>query len=704
MTTELDNLHNEADGENNQNLNPQEASDESTEQEADKQELVKEDSEEVAETVTAEENSADAEAPAEIPQESENPQEIKEAITDTVETTAEEISPAQNSDDYKSEELQEESEESEESVEEEIPFKNYEELPIAVLVGEAKNLLKNHPVRKLREHFNQIRDAVKKQLEEDEVSKKEAFVEEGGEVLDFQYDHPSRKEFNAVFNDYRKQLDAYYKEQEKAQQENLKERLQIIDELKALYMEQNDESSNIFTHFRKLKTRWHNAGSIPKAQAGNVFKTYFHHLDNFYEYLDLNKELREMDYAHNLVVRESIIKRAEELVAEENVQKALNELQYLHRLWKEEAVPVAEDLREPTWQKFKELTHKIHDRKSELGEKIKAEQEENLTKKQEILAEIAKLTQNAEKKSHGEWQSGIKKLNNLRENFLAAGRVPKEFNQKMWDEFKTATRDFNHAKNEFYKSLKSDQQTNLEKKQELLNIAKEHAQSTDWNASVQVIKKIQADWKKIGHVPRKYSDSIWKEFKDACNAFFDHYKERGNQANQQFEDNFLKKEEFLKEVSGFKPSGDAQQDLNTINEFNVKWNSLGKVPASKMSINGDFNKTISELVKSFGLSQNEIQDFKMASLVDQIKSGNDGRLLDDEIRKARKTIDELEKEINQLETNVGFFANANQDSPLLKDVYRQIEEKRARLTDTEIRLRKLHRIDFDDSDSEGTEG
>ena len=704
MTTELDNLHNEADGENNQNLNPQEASDESTEQEADKQELVKEDSEEVAETVTAEENSADAEAPAEIPQESENPQEIKEAITDTVETTAEEISPAQNSDDYKSEELQEESEESEESVEEEIPFKNYEELPIAVLVGEAKNLLKNHPVRKLREHFNQIRDAVKKQLEEDEVSKKEAFVEEGGEVLDFQYDHPSRKEFNAVFNDYRKQLDAYYKEQEKAQQENLKERLQIIDELKALYMEQNDESSNIFTHFRKLKTRWHNAGSIPKAQAGNVFKTYFHHLDNFYEYLDLNKELREMDYAHNLVVRESIIKRAEELVAEENVQKALNELQYLHRLWKEEAVPVAEDLREPTWQKFKELTHKIHDRKSELGEKIKAEQEENLTKKQEILAEIAKLTQNAEKKSHGEWQSGIKKLNNLRENFLAAGRVPKEFNQKMWDEFKTATRDFNHAKNEFYKSLKSDQQTNLEKKQELLNIAKEHAQSTDWNASVQVIKKIQADWKKIGHVPRKYSDSIWKEFKDACNAFFDHYKERGNQANQQFEDNFLKKEEFLKEVSGFKPSGDAQQDLNTINEFNVKWNSLGKVPASKMSINGDFNKTISELVKSFGLSQNEIQDFKMASLVDQIKSGNDGRLLDDEIRKARKTIDELEKEINQLETNVGFFANVNQDSPLLKDVYRQIEEKRARLTDTEIRLRKLHRIDFDDSDSEGTEG
>ncbi len=682
MTTELDNLHNEADGEVNQNVNPEENSENQTENESDKQE-----------------NTSDTveETPVEEPADEPNPEENKEQETVTESADVESVeNESESSEDYKSEE-HEDTVETEESIEE-IPFKNYDELPLPVLIGEAKDLLKNHPARKLREHFNQIRDAVKKQLEEDESTKREAFVENGGEVLDFQYDNPARREFNAVFNDYRKQLDAYYKEQEKSQQENLKERLQIIDELKALYQEFNDESSNIFVQFRNLKTRWHNAGPIPKAQAGNIFKTYFHHLDNFYEYLDLNKELREMDYAHNLQVRESIIKRAEELVGEENVQKALNELQYLHRLWKEEAVPVAEELREPTWQKFKELTHKIHERKSELGEKIKAEQEENLKKKQEILAEITKLIENAEKKSHGEWQSGIKKLNGLRENFLAAGRVPKEFNQKMWDEFKSVTRDFNHAKNEFYKSLKSEQQINLEKKQELLRIAKEHAESTDWNASVQVIKRIQADWKKIGHVPRKYSDSIWKEFKEACNNFFDHYKERGNQSNQQFEDNLVKKEELLKEVSSFKPTDNVQENLDKINEFHVRWNSIGKVPLAKMSINQEFNKTVSEIVKSFGLSDNEIQDFKMASLVDQIKSGHDERLLDDEIRKARKLIDELEKEINQLETNIGFFANADENNPLLKDVFRQIEEKRSRLTDTEIRLRKLHRIDFEDDE------
>lgn len=666
MTTELDNLHNEADGENQENLSPQENLSESSEKEEDKQ------LEDVKGDIASDETQASTEP----------------------EPAAEDQSAEAPSEDFTSGSEVEESEE--DTLEEEIPFKNYESLPLAVLIGEAKDLLKNHPARKISKHFNQIRDAVKKSFEEDEAEKKQAFVKDGGDPLDFHYDNPSRREFNAVYNDFRKQLDTYYKEQEQNQKQNLAERLQIIDELKALYLEPNDQNSNIFNQFRKLKTRWHNAGPVPKLQAGNVFRTYFHHLDNFYEYLNLNKELREMDFAHNLEVRESIIKRAEELVQEENVQKALNELQYLHRLWKEEAVPVAEELRELTWQRFKELTNKIHDRKTELGEKIKQEQDENLAKKQEILSELQKLTENAAKKSHGEWQSSIKRLNTLRENFLAIGRVPREHNHKIWDAFKNATRDFNHVKNEFYKSLKSDQQENLEKKQELLRIAKEHAESTDWNNSVQVIKKIQADWKKIGHVPRKYSDSIWKEFKDACNLFFERYKDRNNQSNQEFEDNYVKKEALLNEVNQFKPSGDAQKDLDAVNEFNVRWNSIGKVPAAKMSINNDFNKSIGELVKSFGLSQNEIQDFKMASLVDQIKSGNDGRLLDDEIRKTRKTIDELEKEINQLETNVGFFSNADQNSPLLKDVYRQIEEKRSRLTDAEIRLRKLHRIDFDE--------
>ena len=302
----------------------------------------------------------------------------------------------------------------------------------------------------------------------------------------------------------------------------------------------------------------------------------------------------------------------------------------------------------------------------------------------------------------------IAEVEAARKAFEEEGGNPEEFTPEKdlyEDRFKEIMSTIKEKRNAQKEEDEQEKQTNLEKKQELLRIAKEHADSTDWNASVQVIKRIQADWKKIGHVPRKYSDSIWKEFKDACNKFFDNYKERGNQANQQFEENLVKKEELLNEVKTFELTENLQENLDAINDFNVRWNSIGKVPASKMNINSEFNKIISEKVKSLGLTENEIQDFRMASLVDQIKSGHDERLLDDEIRKARKLIDELEKEINQLETNVGFFANADANSPLLKDVYKQIEEKRSRLTDTEIKLRKLHRIDFDQevNDSENSE-
>ena len=575
-----------------------------------------------------------------------------------------------------------------------ISFKDYEKFSFDVLINEAKNLLSKYDVQEIREHFNQIRDAFKTKLEEDEAAKKEAFLSEGGDELDFKYETSFRAKFNAVYNDFKNQLAVFHKENEKKESDNLKERLEIIDELKALYQEPSDSSAAMFKKFRELKTRWHNAGRIPSKNAENVFKNYFFHLDNFYTYLDMNKELQTLDYAHNLEVRQSIIKRAEELIGEQNVQKALNELQYLHRLWKEEAVPVQEDLREPTWQKFKELTNKIHDRKGELNEKIKQEQKDNLEKKNQIIARIKEISEQATTKSHGDWQKAISEINSLRENFITIGRVPKDKNSATWEAFKEVTRQFNHIKNDFYKNLKSEQQLNLEKKLSLLEIAKQHTESTDWNASVQVIKKIQNDWKKIGHVPRKNSDKIWKEFKDTCNQFFDRYKKRHEQANQKLELNFEKKQAFLNDFKNQTISENKDEALKQLEEIQHNWTSLGKVPSEKISINQEFTNVYHKKIDALNLSKNELNDYKLKSFVNKVKSGNNGNLLDDEIRKTRKIIEDLEKEINQLDNNVHFFSNANENNPLLKDVYKQIDDKRKKLIEAEIKLKTLFNIDF----------
>lgn len=575
-----------------------------------------------------------------------------------------------------------------------IERKDYNSFGFDVLIDEAKNLLNKYPVNQVRNHIEQIKEVFRQKIENDENQKKEAFLADGGDVLDFRYENSYRSKFSLVYNDYKNQLSIYHKENEKQEKENLVERLSIVDELKALYTEQNESNTQMFKSFRDLKTRWHNAGRIPASNAENVFKNYFFHLDNFYKYLDMNKELQALDYQHNLEVRYSIIKRAEELVEEENVQKALNELQYLHRLWKEEAVPVIEEKREETWQQFKAITNKIHDRKSVLNERLKKEQIANYEKKIEIINRIKEISEAAAKKSHSEWQKAIKDINDLRDAFLTIGRVPKDKNNKTWDAFKEATREFNHIKNDFYKTLKNDQQDNLKKKLALLEIAKEHKDSRDWNNSVKVIKKIQNDWKNIGHVPRKNSDKIWKEFKDTCNQFFDRYKNRQNEYNEEFEQNLVEKTELLKEFKEILIPENKEEALSLLTNFNAKWNKIGKLPNNKAEINQEYSKLYNEKLKSLQLSQNQIQDYKLQAFVDQIVANRDNRLLDDEIRKTKKVIEDLEKEINQLDNNVSFFANANANSPLLKDVYKQIDEKRTKLTNAEVKLRTLYSVEF----------
>lgn len=592
--------------------------------------------------------------------------------------------PENTNESYKSEATQEDQNQNE------IPLKDYEKFDLEILLNEARVLLQDHPAQELKEHFALIREAAKNKMALDAAEKREQFVNEGGDEVHFRYDSPLKKDFYAIYEDYKKQLSFFYKETERSEKENLEKRLEIIDELKALYQDPQENNQNIFKTFRDLKTRWHNAGRIPAAQANNVYRNYFFHLDNFYKYLDMNKELRELDMNHNLEVRQSIIKRAEELVSEENVQKALNELQYLHRLWKEEAVPVAEEFREVTWNQFKELTNKIHDRKTELNELLKKEQDDNLAKKRTIVQSINQVTQNSEGNKHGDWQKAIRKVNTLREEFLKIGRVPKQYNNEIWDEFKQSTRNFNHLKNAFYKDLKSNQEVNLQQKLALIEIAKEHAESTDWNKSVKIIKQIQEDWKKVGHVPRKHSDRVWKEFKQYCNQFFDRYKKRHDAENEKFEQNLTEKKQLLESVKNYTTSGDKEKDLSTLFDWEKAFNAIGKVPTKKMNITEQFQKEIQKKQNQLAISDEEMQDFRLQTIFDKAKTGKNNHLIDNEIIRTKKEIDELDKDIIQLDNNISFFSGADKNSPLLKNVYQELEEKKTKRNDLDQKLKKLY--------------
>lgn len=595
-------------------------------------------------------------------------------------------------------ELNSENNKEDQSVEETtIPEKDYESFSLEKLIDELKYLHNHYPIQLIGENINSIRDIFLKKFDEHETERKQKFLDEGGDELSYQPDQFLKNKFNSAYHDYKTKLNSYYKEQEQNEQNNLNKRLQIIEELKELYTTPMESISSFFKKFRDIKERWHNAGKIPKSRAGDVFRTYFHHLDNAHEFIKLNKELEELDYAHNLEQRRAIISRAQELTTEPSVQKALNELQYLHKLWKEQAEPVAEEFRESTWQEFKAITQKIHERKSELFEKIKEEQQANLEKKQAIISQLETIA-SAENPDHSFWQNNVKKIENLREAFFTTGRIPKETSSDTWSKFKSLLHEINNKKNTFYKDLKKIQQENLKKKNDLLEIAKANKDSEDWEVALNLYKKIQNEWKNIGHVPRKYSDKLWDEFRENCNYFFNRYKLRNNKVNEEWIENLKRKQSLLEEISSISAT-DKEDALAKINDYSIQWNSIGKVPRENMNINKEFNSAIKNLIKKFDIDKNIIDEIQLNIKVENYKQSKDDKKLDEDLRKMRKQIQDLGHEIVQLENNLSYFSNANQNNPLLQNTLNNIESKKTKLDELKQTYSKLVNLNLSESDS-----
>lgn len=547
-------------------------------------------------------------------------------------------------------------------------------LSVKELLSEMENIVNRPDAGAHAKKFNQLKDKAYHLIQDEIADKKHDFVEEGNDMEDFSYEHPEQSKYSALVSIFKEKLDAFNKNQEKEHQENLEKRNQIIEKLKNLYIN-TEPNTNLFRAIREIKEEWANAGAVAKSEFKNLNHNYFHHLNQFYQMLDLNKEYREQEYAHNLEKRKSIIARAEELINEVSVQKALNELQYLHRLWKEEAEPVAEEFRDSTWEVFKEISNKIHERKSELLAQIEVEQQKALEKKNEIIAKLKDFASSKETVTHNYWQQAIKQVEQLRSEFLKLGNVPKKLSNQNWTEFKTALRAFNTKKNDFYKNLKNSQHINLEEKQKLISIAQDNMHSEDWDTAVPLFKKLQEDWKNIGHVPKNQANKVWNDFRDACNTFFNNFREKNASTTDDWKQNYHQKKALLEEL---KQINDEEGSVEKIEQIKSSWDSIGKVPRNKMSINNEFNKVLKEKLK---LNKINVFDLKEENLTEA--------QLTDKARKIKSQITDLEAEVVKLENNINFFNNPSRENPLLKDTYDKIDEKKALIESLKQSLHKL---------------
>lgn len=549
-----------------------------------------------------------------------------------------------------------------------------DKLSLKETLQEMEKIINSKDAGENSKRFNFLKEKANHFISDETEDKKHEFEQAGNAAENFSYEHPSKAKLSGLVHIFKEKQDHFLKSQEEEQKKNLEARQTIIEKLKALNSN-SEAGTNLFKAIREIKEDWSRAGMVAKSEFKMLNNNYFHHLNQFYQMLDLNKEYLEQEFQHNLEKRQHIIARAKELENEPLVQKALNELQYLHKLWKEEAEPVAEEFRENTWQEFKEISNKIHERKAELTAHLEEEQNKNLEKKNNIIAELQKIISTETATNHNFWQNAIKKIEEYRTEFLKTGSVPRKLSNQNWNDFKAALRSFNTSKNNFYKSLKGSQQTNLDEKLKLIQTAKDNMLSEDWEITVPLFKKLQDDWKKIGHVPRSMANKVWDDFREACNTFFNNYREKNNAVSDNWKENFKAKKEILEQL---KEIGNEEGSIEKIEELKTSWNNIGKVPRDKMSINNEFNKTLREKLKL-----NKINEFELK------EEGLTENQLTDKARKMKSQISDLEAEIVQLENNLAFFNNPTRENPLLKDTFDKIDEKKGHL---ESMKQNLHNI------------
>ena len=572
-----------------------------------------------------------------------------------------------------------------------IPMQDYDTLSMEQLVDELGELVLVEKLMSVKDHVEELKKSFLSKYHHLIDEKKEEFLTENPETTeDFHYHFPLKVKFDQLYSQYRDKKNNHFQSLQNNLKANLENRLAIVEELKNLIHSQ-DNIPVTLKKFNDIRDRWKVAGPIPKDKYNHVWNNYHFHLENFYDVLHLDREIRDLDFKHNLVQKLKIIERVEELVKEEDINKAFRELQDLHRIWKEDIGPVSRDKREEIWNRFSELTKQMHDKREELFEKLREVETANLEKKKEIITQIEVLAQE-KVNSHSAWLGQIEKVEALRNQFFGAGKVPSEVTDQTWTEFKNAVRSFNVLKNSFYKDIKKDQNDNLSKKQALVAKAIELKDNTDFATTTPLFKQIQEEWKTIGHVPRKFSDKLWGEFRGACNEYFEKLKEQKSEANAEEIEAFEKKKSYLETIKSFELIGEHKADLDAIKSHIETWKSFGKVPFARRHIEGKFNKILDALFEKLSSSKKDNEMVRYANRLDNLSGAENSRKLDNEKVFIMRKIEEVQSSLFQLENNIQFFGRAKADNPMVKEVLDNIEKQKEELATWKEKLKQLRSI------------
>lgn len=570
----------------------------------------------------------------------------------------------------------------------EIPEIDFSVLTTEEMIRQAQRLVNDYPATSIKDIMESLPEIFENRHKEEYAQALSVFTADGDKPEDFVYNNDNRDQFNAVYKLYKDKKNNAIRQAEAEREENLKIKLGIIEELKAL-IQKEESLDKTFQEFRELQERWRNTGLVPQSQLNGLLETYHHHVENFYNYIKINKELRDLDLKRNLDAKTALCEEAENLLENNDIAGAFKQLQLLHARWKEIG-PIPKEQKEPLWERFRTATGKINEKYHHFFESLKQEQEDNLQVKEEICEKAATL---AAKEYHSisEWNTATQHIIDLQEEWKHSGTIPQKERNKIYKKFRTSCDAFFDRKREFYKIQTDKQIQNLELKIQLCEKVEAIKDSTDWRTTTDKIISYQKEWKKIGPVPKKYSNKIWTRFQKACDAFFNNKNAHFKDVDSEQEKNLELKKAIIEEARQFTLSGDREKDIDKLKEFQTRWSEIGFVPIKlKDSIQETFRAVINEWFDKLNLDEfdRDLERFRVK--LSSLDAGeNKEYKIINEREKLIVKIKQLETDVNTWENNIGFITKSNKSQGLIEDLTSKIEKTKQRLNLLQEKLKAL---------------
>ena len=494
-----------------------------------------------------------------------------------------------------------------------------------------------------------------------------------------------------LFKEYRRRRDEYIANLDNIKEENLKLKLSIIDELKEL-VNSDETLNNTFAKFRELQQRWKDTGPVPQTKVKDLWETYNLHVENFYNFIKINKELRDLDLKKNYEQKMQLCEQAEALLMEPSIVDAFHKLQKLHDEWRETG-PVANEYKESLWERFKAASSRINKQHQEYFDSIKQEQLKNLELKSELCTKTEALAEQPYT-TRKEWNKASERLIEIQKVWRTIGFAPKKDNTRIYERFRTACDRFFEAKRDFYAGVKSEMEHNLALKQEICEAAEALQSSEDWKHATEQIIALQAKWKQVGAVSRRYSDQVWKRFRAACDNFFERKSQHFAGIEGEHEANLRKKLALIDEMMA---ADVAEGGYDMIKEFQRRWSEIGYVPIKqKDAVQKKYKAAVDQLFGTLRGSERDRSMNRFKERLQSMKGAGDKRLKSERERLYNK-VRQMEQDIALLENNIGFFSKSKNAEAMIADIREKIAKSKRELQDT---IEKVRLIDARSAEQE----